>query len=267
MFVRRYGEAGPLVFALHGGPAAVGDVAPIAKRISKSFRAVEPWQRGSGNMPLTVARHIADLHELAIDLSGNSPLAIVGHSWGAMLALCYAAEHPSKAGPIVLVGCGTFDQAARSRMQATIEERMDHVLRDKLRRLSTEFTDPTDRFMQTFKLTRHLFDFDPIGPYPEEEQSEPFDLKAHEETWNDMARLQANGTYPGSFEAIESPVLMLHGQYDPHPGKMIRDSLIDHLPQLEYHEWERCGHSPWIEKSARDDFFSVICEWLASKRG
>ena len=265
MFVRHYGEGGPWVVVLHGGPAAVGDVAPIAKGISRSFRAVEPWQRGSGNAPLTVARHVADLHELATDLNGDSPLTIVGHSWGAMLALCYAAEHPSKAGPIVLVGCGTFDQAARSRMRTTIEERMDRVLRDKLHRLSTEFTDPTDRFMRTFKLTRHLFDFDPIDPYPETEESEPFDIVAHEETWNDMARLQADGIYPGSFEAIESPVLMLHGQYDPHPGKMIRDSLIDHLPQLEYHELERCGHSPWIEKFARDDFFSVLCEWLTSK--
>ena len=150
-------------------------------------------------------------------------------------------------------------------MHATIEERMDRNLRDKLRRLSTEFTDPTDQFMQGFKLTRRLFDFDPIAPYPEKEESEPFDIVAHEETWNDMARLQAGGIYPGSFEAIESPVLMLHGQYDPHPGKMIRDSLIDHLPQLEYHEWERCGHSPWIEKFTRDDFFSVLREWLTSK--
>jgi len=265
MFVRRYGKAGPLVLVLHGGPAAVGDVAPVAKGISGSFHAVEPWQSGSGGVPLTVARHIADLHELATGLSGDSPLAIVGHSWGAMLALCYAAEHPSKAGPIVLVGCGTFDQAARSRMQATIEERMDHDLRDKLRRTSTESTDPRDRFMQTFKLTRHLFDFDPIDPCPEKEGSEPFDIVAHEETWNDMVRLQADGIYPSLFEAIESPVLMLHGQYDPHPGKMIRDSLIRYLPQLEYHEWERCGHSPWIEKSAREVFFSEICEWLTRR--
>lgn len=27
-------------------------------------------------------------------------VTIVGHSWGAMLALCYTAEHPGKAGPI-----------------------------------------------------------------------------------------------------------------------------------------------------------------------
>ena len=265
MFVRRYGQAGPLVLVLHGGPAAVGDVAPIAQGISKSFRAVEPWQRGSGSVPLTVARHVADLHALATELGGDSPLAIVGHSWGAMLALCYAAEYPSKTGPLVLVGCGTFDPAARNRMLATIEDRMDDSLRDQLDRTSTEVADPADRFMRTFKLTRHLFDFDPINPYAEKEESEPFDLEAYQQTWNDMAKLQADGTYPRAFGVIKSPVLMLHGQYDPHPGTLIRDSLLRHLPQLEYHEWERCGHSPWIEKFAREAFFSVICEWLTDR--
>ncbi len=265
MFVRRYGQSGPRVFALHGGPAAVGDVAPIAQGLSESFRVIEPWQRGSGSVPLTVARHVADLHELVTEVGGDAPLAIVGHSWGAMLALCYAAEYPLEVGPIVLVGCGTFDEAARNQMQATIESRMDDDLRGKLRSMSAASTDPADRFMQSFRMTRHVFDFDPVNSYPDKEEYEPFDTVAHEETWNDMARLQSAGIYPRAFEAIESPVLMLHGAYDPHPGNMIRDSLAPYLPQLEYHEWQRCGHSPWIEKSARDAFFSTVFEWLASK--
>ncbi len=150
-------------------------------------------------------------------------------------------------------------------MQATIEERMDDDLRDRIRRMSINAADPADQFMQGFKLTRHIFDCDPIGPYADQEECEPFDLKAHNETWSDMRRLQDDGAYPAAFAAIESPVLMLHGQYDPHPGKMIRDSLLPYLPNLEYREYERCGHSPWIEKSAREEFFSDTCEWLKRK--
>ena len=262
MFVRHYGLSGPLVLVLHGGPAAVGDVAPVAKGISGSFHAVEPWQRGSGGSPLTVARHISDLYELSAELGGGSPVAIVGHSWGAMLALCFAAEHPSQVGPIVIVGCGTFDQSSRSTMQAIIEERMGDDVRERIRQVSADTTDPADQFMQTFKLTRQIYDYDPIVPYADKEECEPFDLRAYDETWRDMRRLQDDGTYPRAFAAIESPVLMIHGQYDPHPGKMIRDSLLPHLPQLEYHELEGCGHSPWIEKSARELFFSSVCEWL-----
>ena len=169
MFVRHNGKSGPVLLVLHGGPAAAGDVAPVAKGISGSFHSVEPWQRGSGGEPLTVARHIADVHQIVMDLGGISPVAILGHSWGAMLALCYAAKHPNYAGPIVLVGCGTFEQGSRSRMQATIEERTDDDLRDRLRLVSIDTTDPADQFIQTFKLTRHIFDYDPIKPYADQE--------------------------------------------------------------------------------------------------
>ena len=235
--------------------------------ISGSFTAVEPWQRGSGEEALTVARHIADLDELVTDLGKAAPVAIVGHSWGAMLALCYAAEHPDKAGPVVLVGCGTFDRAARSRMQATIAERIDDDLQQRVRQVSTDATDPADQFTKIFRLTRQIYDYDPVAPYADKEEFEPFDLKAHNETWTDMQRLQDDGIYPDAFAAVKAPVLMLHGEYDPHPGTKIRDSLFPYIPHLEYNEFEACGHSPWIEKSARDAFFATVCEWLKGKSG
>jgi len=97
----------------------------------------------------------------------------------------------------------------------------------------------------------------------EEGAGEPFDVRAHTETWADMVRLQEAGVYPAAFAAITSPVLMLHGMYDPHPGPMIRASLTPYLPQLEYREWERCGHWPWGEKYVHDEFFALLHEWLA----
>ncbi len=77
-----------------------------------------------------------------------------------------------------------------------------------------------------------------------------------------MVRLQEAGVYPAAFAAIDVPVIMLHGAVDPHPGQMIRASLEPHLPQLEYQEWEHCGHYPWLEKAVGEDFCSVLREWL-----
>ena len=94
------------------------------------------------------------------------------------------------------------------------------------------------------------------------EEHGPLDVRAHTETWEDVLRLQAEGVYPAAFAAIHSPVLMLHGAYDPHPGEMIRASLLPHLPQLEYREIARCGHSPWLERAIRDEFFAVLHDWL-----
>jgi pimeloyl-ACP methyl ester carboxylesterase len=80
-----------------------------------------------------------------------------------------------------------------------------------------------------------------------------------------MIRLQKERVYPAAFASIQAPVLMLHGADDPHPGKRIRDSLAEVLPQLEYHQWEHCGHYPWMERAAREPFFSKLIQWLGGR--
>lgn len=261
--VRRHGEAGPAVIVLHGGPAAAGEAAPLARGLADAFRVLEPWQRGSGGEPLTVERHVADLHGIVEACGTGARPALVGESWGAMLALAYAAAHPESAGPLALVGCGTFDPAARARMREILDERQDDDLRRRLEALRPESGDAA-RLREMHALTAPLYDYDadPAAPDP---AAPAFDARAHAETWNDMLRLQEEGVYPAAFAAIRGPVLMLHGTHDPHPGRMVRDSLAPHVPQLEYHELDRCGHSPWRERRARGAFFAVLRGWLARR--
>lgn len=262
--IEAFGAAGPWVIALHGGPGAAGGMESVVQGLTDSCRVLAPWQRGSGDKPLTVARHVADLHELVIARCQGERPALVGASWGAMLALAYAAAHPESAGPLVLVGCGTFDKVARARIPAALEERTTDELRQRLARLDEEIADPGERVSRRQALCGRLYDYDPIPAEPKRDGGGSFDFQAHTETWEDMVRLQEEGIHPAAFTAITSPVLMLHGAYDPHPGGMIRDSLAPYLPQLEYHEWERCGHSPWCERFVRDEFHVVMRQWLAS---
>ena len=84
----------------------------------------------------------------------------------------------------------------------------------------------------------------------------------HEETWGDIVRLQTAGVYPNAFASIRCPVLMLHGDDDPHPGPMIRDTLESALGQLDYVSWPNCGHYPWLEKGAGRDFYQTLTSWL-----
>jgi pimeloyl-ACP methyl ester carboxylesterase len=80
-----------------------------------------------------------------------------------------------------------------------------------------------------------------------------------------MLRLQEQGVYPAAFAAIDVPVLMLHGDHDPHPGRMIHSGLEPIIQRIEYRELERCGHYPWLEKEAREAFFHALNQWLAGK--
>lgn len=262
MRIRTHGTSGPAVIVLHGGPGAAGHMAPVARGLADSFRVLEPFQRGSGGEPLTVACHVADLHELVKSHCSDTRPALVGASWGAMLALAYAAADPSHAGPLVLIGCGTFDRAARDRMRATVEERTDDELRQRLERLPAEFPDPDDRLKAMGELILPLYSYDLVTT---NQETEACDARAHHETWDDMVRLQEEGVYPAAFAAIRSPVLMLHGAADPHPGRMIRASLGPYLPQLEYHEWDECGHYPWLERAVREEFFTTLRTWLATQ--
>jgi pimeloyl-ACP methyl ester carboxylesterase len=179
-----------------------------------------------------------------------------------MLALAHAAAYPQTAGPLVLIGCGTFDTDSRAKLRATLDERSDDELRRRLARLPDEFPDAGQRALKQFELCQDMYAFEPLESASEDRPESPFDIRAHQETWDDMIRLQAEGIYPASLSAIRSPVLMLHGRQDPHPGKMIRDCLRQYIPQLEYRQWGRCGHSPWQERHVRNEFLKVLRDWL-----
>jgi pimeloyl-ACP methyl ester carboxylesterase len=156
-----------------------------------------------------------------------------------MLALAYACSHPENARALVLIGCGTFDAESRARMKELIGERG----------------------------TEKAYDFCPAHADREDSWMENFDIRAHTKTWEDMMRLQENGTYPESFSRITAPALMVHGSYDPHPGRMIYDSLTPYIKNLQYRELEKCGHYPWREKFARDRFFAIMIEWMKDHAG
>jgi pimeloyl-ACP methyl ester carboxylesterase len=260
--VRIYGDEGLPVVVLHGGPGAPGGSAPIAQELSDDFRVFEPRQRGSGGRPLSVAIHIEDLHQVVKSRCGDEKPALVGESWGAMLALAYAAEHSEGIGPIVLIGCGTFDKISRAKGFSIRERRIRDYIEKHPEHSSDLDLGLGEQIMKWHEIT-DVYELDPDKT--ENPEAEPFDMNAYTETWNDMLRCQQEGIYPQSFASIKSPVIMLHGTYDPHPGKMIRDNLKHYIPQLEYHEFEKCGHAPWIEKYAKGDFFRVMRDWIISR--
>lgn len=258
--IRFHGNDGPTVIALHGGPAAYGGASRIAEGLSEKFRVVEPWQRPSGDTPLTVAVHVEDLHNLILSRCNGEKPILVGSSWGAMLALAYAAEHSDSINAIALVGCGAFDKASRDRIvQRRSRKIVDYIARHPEHKADLQL-DIGEQMMKWHVMT-DAYELLPIAPVT----PEAFDMQGHTETWQDMMRCQEAGIYPKSFSDITVPVLMLHGADDPHPGAMIRDSLKRYISQLEYHEFSRCGHDPEIERYAKDEFFAVLSNWLTRR--
>ncbi len=98
---------------------------------------------------------------------------------------------------------------------------------------------------------------------PHCDETEWYDAAGHRETWRDMVRLQNTGLYPASFASIGVPVVMIHGDHDPHPGRSTFDCLRAFMPHMEYVELPCCGHYPWWEEFGREAFFGVLRDRLA----
>lgn len=261
--VREHGSEGREVWVLHGGPGAPGSASGLAKLLAKDFRVLEPLQRRAGLLPLTVERHVEDLAEVA-----PARVAIVGHSWGAMLALSYAAKYPERVTRMMLVGVGTYSEAGRAELHKTLMARLGETGMMEVERLQRELKNAKDVEVRD-KVLRNLGgafslieSYELVDVQESEREELPADARGHDETWQDVLRLQSSGLEPARFSAITAPVMLLHGDTDPHPGALTRDLLRGYLPQLEYLELERCGHEPWREKYARETFLATLRIWL-----
>lgn len=261
LVVREYGTGTRPVIVLHGGPGAAGDVAPLARKLGERWRVLEPFQRGSGGRPLTVATHVRDLDDLVRERCRDSHPVLVGHSWGAMLALSYAAAHPAMPGAMVLVGCGTFSLAARAEFETRLEGRLTPVDRAGMDQIIQAEADPDRRLAALGRLIQRVYSYD-VEEGPDDVA---VDASANQETWADMLRLQCEGVYPAAFASIRAPILMLHGRADPHPGLLTSRDLRRHIPHLEYEELSECGHYPWLERRAKAQFFETLNAWLIAR--
>jgi len=213
-------------------------MAPVARELADACRVWEPLQEAR-----TVAVHVRELHAVVGPL--DRPL-LAGSSWGAMLALAYAAEHP--VGSLFLVGCGTFDECARAKLRETRGARMQ--------------SEQPQSYEEWGEVTMRTDSYDLVA----DNEVERIDAEGGEASWNDMIRLQEQGVYPAAFAAIEAPALLVHGDYDPHPGALVRDSLRPFVRHLEYVEIPRCGHFPWLERHGREPFFKLLREWVDTGR-
>jgi pimeloyl-ACP methyl ester carboxylesterase len=176
-----------------------------------------------------------------------------------MLALAYAAAYPHDVTCLALIGCGTFDEASRNRLQAARGDRTAGAVQQALDAMLAHLPDPDERLREMGNMLLRAYSVDPVV---QSLDLEACDAAAYEQTWSDMIRLQEDRTYPAAFEAIHCPAIMLHGAADPHPGRMTWETLTPHIPHLEYREWERCGHYPWLEGSVREEFVMVLRLWL-----
>ena len=73
-----------------------------------------------------------------------------------------------------------------------------------------------------------------------------------------IAFLRQKGELLELCQKVQCPVIAIHGDYDPHPAEGVREPLQTALKSFRFVLLENCGHKPWIEKRAKDKFYSVL---------
>jgi len=109
LFVRDIGSGLPII-VVHGGPDFDhAYLLPELDKVADQFRVVYYDQRGRGRSfhgegpgDVTIASEIEDIHRVR-EWTGSDAVAVVGHSWGGLLALEYAIRHPDRVSHLILV--------------------------------------------------------------------------------------------------------------------------------------------------------------------
>lgn len=76
--------------------------------------------------------------------------------------------------------------------------------------------------------------------------------------WKEAAVLRENGELLRLADEIRCPVVAIHGEYDPHPIDGVKLSLQNKIKDFIIYTLGKCGHSPWKEKHAHQEFYEIL---------
>ena len=254
--LRKYGSSPFEVAVLHGGPGAPGEMAPVAGALSRNFGVLEPLQTRD-----SIGGQVQEL-QATLEEHSNTPVTLIGWSWGAWLAYILAARHPRLVKKVILVSSGPFEHKYAERIMPTRLARLSEEERREVRSLLGSMGD-LSILARNKALSRigSIFDrSDCYRPIPHTSGGTEVQYHTHDKVWSEASKLRESGQLLDLGRRIICPVVAIHGDYDPHPAEGVEKPLSHTLEDFEFILLKHCGHHPWYEKEAKDTFYRVINE-------
>ncbi len=267
------GEGAPVIL-INGGP---GDdhryLRPVAAAMADRLpvRCILYDQRGCGESRLErqdaetlhIQRFFADIDAIRRHF-GYARISLFGHSWGAMLALAYAAEHPDAVDRQVLVGLGPLNPE----MQAVARANNRHVLSEperlalgdvkRARRAALEAGDVAtfaalhQRQMREFSARSWFHNPDVAARFAEDFcDGYNFNPRITPLVWPSVMALDMLERARG----LAVPSLIVYGYQDFEPITQAY-VLAERMSRAEVCLLNECGHVPWLEQP--EAFFAAV---------
>jgi proline iminopeptidase len=267
LFARWVGDGGPTIVVVHGGPGASHEyLRPQFDALARGRTMLYYDQRGGGRSEvprdalLGWREHVADLAAVATAASAP-PATLLGFSWGGLLALLFALEHPELVGRLALVApAGTYPEI-RDRFERTFAERQAAPAIVQAR-AALSSSGLRERDPETF--WRRAFELSVAGYFKEPSRAAnltPFRVaaRAQRAVWESLAGMDLRARLP----SVTVETLVLHGRYDPIPLES-SEALAALMPHARLVVFEDSGHALYAEETER--FVAVLDAFLPRDR-
>jgi proline iminopeptidase len=261
---------GPAVLLCHGGPGLWDYLGGLSSRLCDDFR-VHRWdQRACGRSGYAayygIERAVQDVQDLHAALGVDGKWVVVGHSWGAYLALLTAVAHPETTAALVYIsGNGTpecWSERGHAIANARTAERMTQEAQQRLSDLEQRRRTWDEEV--EFRQLKWMTDFVVQSPPPrelEEMANTPLTINFSANRALSRAELYPSAELLALCDQCQVPALLIHGGHDPRPEVGALE-LSEHLPKSRFVRIDDAGHLPWVEQP--DVTTRLIKDFIAS---
>lgn len=267
LYYHEYGS-GETIILLSGGPGgSYMQLEEVAIELGKKYRSILLEQRGTGrsvpslfdSTTINLASALEDIDLLVTHLQLRKAI-FLGHSWGSMLAMSYAASHPSKVKSLILVGPGPYKEWEKNYqiLQMSWKSKMgrqEQKVFDSLNRkiISGSAAAIDSQIRRKLALETYSFDkslYDTIQQRIKGASS----LKMRDLM---LADLNKNYDLSSTLNKYKGPVYVVCGRQDYVLYNAYELKLL--MPGAELYWLEQCGHWPQFEQpKAFYDTLSII---------
>lgn len=262
LYYRDIGQ-GPPIIVLHGGPSFDHHyLLPDMDRVANAFRLIYYDQRGRGKSAgnvqpaeVSIQREIDDLEALRAHFHLEHA-ALLGHSWGGLLAMEYALRHPERVSQLILLNTApaSYDDCVlfvRERdANAPDDAEMVRVLESTSAFAAGDLEARAAYYRVYFRATlrppellERLVEQLRVGWTKESV------LKARpvaERLWHETYESPEYNLLP-QLTRLRMPTLILHGDYDFVPVACAAH-IAEAIPGARFVVLRDCGHFSYLER-------------------
>jgi pimeloyl-ACP methyl ester carboxylesterase len=236
-------------------------MAPVARELASRWGVLEPIQTAT-----SLEGQVEELRTV-LESHADSPITLIGFSWGAWLSFIVAAHYPMLVKKLILVGSGPYEERYVASLRETRLSRLSEGERTEFESIVGMLGDPATEGKDALlarlgALVSKTDEFDPVVGGLNEADSVSSQGDVFQSVWKDAAELRRSGELLRLGRQIRCPVVAIHGDYDPHPAEGVEKPLSAVLGGFRFVLLKNCGHMPWIERQARDEFYRTLEEEL-----